>query len=149
MRATDGQIEFIVVDARLGFHAHAGHHFNRSKRVGTRCSFPTRIILLSGDRRWRKLIACCCANIYCNGSRNVPAEHHAIASIQDGICHVRALGSSRAWVVDHRFKHLCGRDDGLAHHVCFPDHHLLREKYFFWSDFHSQVLIVHLFREQE
>mmetsp|Transcript_36539 Transcript_36539/g.61553 ORF Transcript_36539/g.61553 Transcript_36539/m.61553 type:complete len:259 (+) Transcript_36539:67-843(+) len=55
----------------------------------------------------------------------LPGEHHAVRAVQDGVGHVRRLRARRPGGCDHGVQHLGGSDDGLSHHIAFPNHHLL------------------------
>src|SRR5829696_7761696 len=52
-------------------------------------------------------------------------EHHRVGPVEDGVCHVRDLGTRRTGVPDHGVEHLRGDDDRFAQTPATGDHTLL------------------------
>jgi len=72
-------------------------------------------------------------------SSSLSGKHDTVSSIQDGVSDIRALGTGRTWVGNHRLKHLGGSDNWLSGDVGLADHHLLGEENLLWWDLHTKV----------
>jgi len=70
-------------------------------------------------------------------------DTYTIHTIENGVGNIGSLSTSRARVIDHRFKHLCGSHNGLARNVALGDNHLLRQRHLFTGNFHPHVATCH------
>ena len=66
-------------------------------------------------------------------------KHHAVSTVKDSVGNIRALGTGRARVLDHRFEHLGSGNDGLAGNIGLTDHVLLGKENLFGRDLHTKI----------
>ena len=66
-------------------------------------------------------------------------KHHTVSTVKNSVGNIRALGTSRARVGNHRLKHLGGGNDGLASNVSLADHVLLGEENLLGGDLHTEI----------
>src|SRR5580698_4414646 len=70
-------------------------------------------------------------------------QHDGVSAVIDGVGDVGGLGTSRPWVVDHRFEHLRGSDHGFAVLGCPANDVLLERGNFFGGKLDAEIAAGH------
>src|SRR5712692_49954 len=72
-------------------------------------------------------------------SSGLSTEHNCIRAVENRIRHIAHLRPGRAWIGNHRLKHLCGCNHGQTQVVTFGNNAFLDQRYLFWRHLNAQV----------